>query len=233
MKKLFCVIGLLAIAISAQAQRAGVSKNQPKYDFQPLHFGFLIGFNQINFKAVPKLNLNGIDTLLGVHSANNYGFSLFIISDLRLGHHWNFRFEPGLSYIQRDLIYTLSSKVGETYLSEKKSVESTLVELPLLLKYSSNRVNNHRAYLLGGMKYNIDMSSQKDVEIKDLFRLKKFDYSVEFGVGWDFYFQYFKFSPQIRASYGLNDLLVRDESIYTQSIEKLNSRGIYLTLTFE
>ncbi len=214
----------------AQVRRA---KNQPNYDYQRIHFGFLIGFNQFSFKTEPIANLSETDSILSVNSANSKGFSLMIISDLRLSNHLNLRFEPGLSYLQRDLIYTLDYQVSNQFVEERRSVESTLVELPVLIKFSSNRVNNHRAYLIGGVKYNIDMSSQKDVEVKELFKLKQTDYAVEYGVGWDFYFEYFKFSPQIKASYGFNNLLVPDGSVFTNSIERINNRAVYLNFTFE
>lgn len=233
MRYFIFICSLLLLGFSAQAQRPGITKKQPKYDYQKLHFGFLIGVNQIKFDVTPKLDYNNIDTILSIDADNSKGFSLFVITDLRLGKKWNLRFEPGLSYVQRDLFYRLTSKIGTIYRTDIKSIESTIVEFPVLLKWSSDRVNNHRAYLLGGVKYNIDMSSKSAVDDEELFKLKRYDYGLEFGFGWDFYFQYFKFSPQLRASLGFNNLLIPNSTIYTQSLESIKTRAVYITMTFE
>ena len=56
-------------------------------------------------------------------------------------------------------------------------------------------------------------------------------YEVGFGI--DFYLEYFKFSPELKATFGLVDMLVNDESIYSSSIKKMLTRGFTVTLTFE
>ena len=55
----------------------------------------------------------------------------------------------------------------------------------------------------------------------------------ELGFGLDFYLEYFKFSPQIKISYGLLNLLTNDSTIYTESINKLTTNGWMLSFTFE
>ena len=45
--------------------------------------------------------------------------------------------------------------------------------------------------------------------------------------------EYFKFSPQIKISYGLLNLLTMDETVYTESINNLASSGWMLSFTFE
>ena len=42
----------------------------------------------------------------------------------------------------------------------------------------------------------------------------------EIGVGIDFYLEYFKFSPEFKATFGLLDMLVKEETIYSSSIKK-------------
>ena len=49
----------------------------------------------------------------------------------------------------------------------------------------------------------------------------------------DFYLEYFKFSPQIKLTYGILNLLSEDETIYTKSVEKLTTNAWLLSFTFE
>ena len=51
--------------------------------------------------------------------------------------------------------------------TEKKKVESTLLDFPLYIKYKSERYNNFRSYVLVGIKYSIDIASQKDIVEED------------------------------------------------------------------
>ena len=64
-------------------------------------------------------------------------------------------------------------------------------------------------------------------------KLKKNDLMGEVGFGLDCYLQYFKFSPQIKLSYGILNLLSKDETIYTKSINRLSTNGWMLSFTFE
>ena len=53
------------------------------------------------------------------------------------------------------------------------------------------------------------------------------------GVGFDFYTAYFKFGTEISMSYGLFDVLKRDDTIYTGGIDRLGSKIFQITFTFE
>ena len=110
-----------------------------------------------------------------------------------------------------------------------------MLDFPIHIKYKSARYNNFRAYLIGGIKYSLDIASQDkiDDEGKEIVKLKKNDLMGELGFGLDFYLEYFKFSPQIKISYGILNLLKKDQSVYTQSIKSLNTNGWMLSFTFE
>ena len=198
---------------------------------KPVHFGFLLGINSMDFKITPKAIQ--ADTLFILKSQDQKGFNLGIVSNFRLGRNTDLRFLPTLSFAERDINYTIEI---EGNLEEiKKDVESTFIEFPVNFKFKSNRYNNGRAYVLSGLKYNIDLASQKDIddEGQELIKLKKSDIMYEIGFGVDFYLEYFKFSPELKATFGLVNMLVNDESIYSSSIQKMLTRGFTVTLTFE
>ncbi|HRB39036.1 MAG TPA: PorT family protein, partial [Bacteroidia bacterium] len=89
--------------------------------------------------------------------------------------------------------------------------------------------------VLGGVKYSIDMVSQAKVKAKDkeYVKLQRNDYGYEIGVGCDFYLPMFKFSPEIKMYHGLRNLLVKDDLVYSKSLDGLFSKMFTLSLTFE
>ena len=231
MKKVLSILIVVLIAQNSWAQRHTVPLNLPNYDRKPVHFGFLLGINSMDFKITPRAIQ--ADTLFILKSQEQKGFNLGIVSNFRLGRNSDLRFLPTLSFAERDINYTI--EVDGELEEIKKDIESTFIEFPVNFKFKSNRYNNGRAYILTGLKYNIDLASQKDIddEGQELIKLKKSDLMYEVGLGVDFYLEYFKFSPELKATFGLLDMLVHDESIYSSSIQKMLTRGFTVTLTFE
>ena len=45
-------------------------------------------------------------------------------------------------------------------------MESTLLDFPIYIKYKSERYNNFRSYVLFGIKYSLDIASQKTLLMK-------------------------------------------------------------------
>jgi hypothetical protein len=228
--------------------------NLQKYDYAPYHFGFTLAANQMFFTVKPIENLQNtwfykqsIPDLVGVDSARvrslesreTAGFTIGIVSNLRLGEFIDLRFLPDLSFGERELVYQIQqSQYGEiSDIEVPKKIYSTFVEFPLQIKYKSMRLHNNRAYVLGGIKYTLDLASeakknQDEVDNKHV-KIKKNDLMAELGVGFDFYTTYFKFGVELKMGYGFNDVLVREENIYTDTIDKLYSKMFQLSFTFE
>ena len=59
------------------------------------------------------------------------------------------------------------------------------------------------------------------------------DILYEFGGGIDFYFEYFKFSIQIKSSIGILNVLNSESSIYSELLTKLKTKGLSLSFFFE
>ena len=227
-----CIVVIAAPGISI-AQKHPHIENQPKYDLKPYHFGFLLCINQMDFAVRTNPNFNPKDTLLTIESAPQYGFNIGIVSNLRLGEYTDLRFLPTLSFGERMLDYTI--RKDTTTINDSKKVESTYLDFPLLLKYKSKRLNNARAYIITGLQYSIDLASQAKKKDKnnDLIKLRSNDVMYQFGVGFDFYFDTFKFSTELKMLYGVRDLLLRDNTALTSSIKRLNSKIFQLSFLFE
>ena len=215
-------------------QRIKKPQNLVNYDFKKLHFGFTLGINELNFNVKKNSNTLTNDTLLTLLSNSQKGFNLGIVSNLRIGKFTDLRFIPTLVFGERYLKYGFIDRNGTS--EEKiKKIESTLIDFPIYIKYKSARYNNFRAYVIGGVKYSIDLASQNKIndEGKEIVKLKKNDFMGEIGFGLDFYLEYFKFSPQIKLSHGFLNLISKDETVYTQSINYLSTKGWMISFTFE
>ena len=116
-----------------------------------------------------------------------------------------------------------------------KKIESTLIDFPIYIKYKSARYNNFRTYVVGGIKYSMDIASkdQIDDEGQELVKLNNHDLMIEGGFGIDFYLQYFKFSPQIKLSHGIINILTKDSTLYTETIKNLKTSSWMISFTFE
>ena len=107
-----------------------------------------------------------------------------------------------------------------------------------MLKFSANRLNNIRPYVIGGASYDYNFSSNQDNPNDNSsgeFRMKKQNFMYEMGIGVDLYLPYFVFSPSIRGVFAINNELVKDtdaNSPWTGSVDYFGTRGIFLKLAF-
>ena len=89
--------------------------------------------------------------------------------------------------------------------------------------------------MLGGAFTQLDLAANARARrAEDLVKLQKSDYGVELGMGFNFYFQSFIFSPEIKLSNGLRNVHSRDENLkYSNVIDRINSRMIVISIHLE
>jgi hypothetical protein len=218
---------LLAAPVFAQKDKKK-APNLPAFDEKRLHFGFLIGFNTLDFKVYSTGNPYFADVL---HLKP--GLNIGIVSDLRLNRHFNLRFLPGISFGQRDLYYYTTSD-GHPENNPLK-IKSTFLEFPLVVKFSGKRMQNAKPFITTGVNTRYDLAKNK----QDHLLLRSLDFYAEAGAGFDFYMTYFRFSVELKASVGFANMLnpkgteVPGDEIYTESLDALKSRVFSLTFYFE
>ena len=232
--RLFLKIILLLFVFNfsfSQAKKVRI-ENLQNFDKQKLHFGYYLGLNQYNFKIDYKQNPEYSTQMIA-----ELGLNIGLVGDLRINEYLNLRFEPGLHTNKGSIKFNERSdftKESDTL----RSVKSTYVHLPVLLKFSSKRIDNFRPYILGGISSSFNLSSNQNSpedNKNDVFRLKTFNFYYELGFGIDFYFQYFKFSPSIRGLFSLKNELTPDNdanSPWTGNLDRLRTRGIFMNFTF-
>ena len=217
--------GLTALPAAAQ------TLNLPRYDSKPVHFGFILGINQMDFRVRHATQFPA--SVFNVQSVSQPGFLVGIVSNFRLNDHMDIRHVPTYSAGERLLRFdALDPTTGQRRWIDKK-IESSLVLLPLELKLKTDRIGNHRWYAIGSVNYSLDLASKAKVVDDRLFKLQQQDWGYDIGVGIDLYFEYFKFSPQLRYQFGQGDLRVQDGTNYVASLNGLQSRCTYIVFTFE
>ena len=228
----------------------------PRYDQDLFHFGFVLGVNQslVNIRPIKDLSTHNFDStflpdilplpdsakILSITSSSTPGFVISIVSDMRIGSHFDLRFIPSLSFGDRSLLYSIIvySHNRDSLISVTKKVPSTYVNFPIELKFKSTRYNNFRAYLLTGAQYTLDLASQaKKREQKSsgekIVKFNANDFYAEAGVGFDFYNEWFKFGIELKMMYGLMDVLKMENNIYTNGISSLKSKMFQVSFSFE
>jgi hypothetical protein len=241
----------LLAGLTSTAQRL-LLKNLTTFDDKRIHFGFTLGINTTdldfahykimsdNVRFMTSTNIVDIANQNRIIRADiptlTPGFTVGIVTNLRLAESFDLRFLPGMSFGERKLTYNipiedLNNLENKTYYS----IKSTFLDFPLLLKYKSRKMNNQRPYLIGGGSIRVDISKSGQ---EDLVRLKPFNTYLEAGVGWDSYLQFFRLSTELKFSFGMNNVLDTgpkntQPQVYTEAFTKLTSNVFTLSFHFE
>ena len=237
MKKILLMLLMMGYSLSLSLN----AQNLLYVDERPVHFGFSLGMNLMDLTVTPSMlpcGPNG-EVLQARVSSLLPGFSVGVIGDVRLNRYFNLRLHPTFHFGQRTLSYKLDGADKKDPIAYKTDVVSMPITVPLYVKFNADREWNGRPYLLAGGGVSFDVGRDKERYVLTKF----FDYFVEFGVGCELYFSFFKLSPELKFSIGLNDALMpveqrpelRDESVkfYTNAISRLGTRMITLSFNFE
>ncbi len=237
---------LVSSAIAQHKEESGV--NLPKFYKNKMHFGFSLAYNKTDFRIHTAKNSAFPDTVINdvtyglktIYTKSDPGFAIGIISDFRLHEYLRLRFTPNISFASRSLEYTLQNESRDSTKLYKKSVESTFLIFPLELKLQSKRLDNFGAYVLLGGGYTMDLVSKKKPtssaggnQLDDAVQLKRDDFFYSAGAGIDIYLKYFKLGLEIKTLQGTKNLIQPLNNIFTKSIDKVNSKMVVFSVTFE
>lgn len=193
-------------------------------------WGYYLGFNSLDFKI--DRNMESEPVLV----TKNIGFNVGLIGNFKINNYLDLRLEPGVIFSNRDFDFT---KFGDDEVARIRETRSSYVYIPLVLKFSTKRLNNFKPFVTGGIAFAHNLSSNEDNPSDNSagqFRLTTNNYLYEVGFGIDFYLEYFKFTPTIKGVFGMNDELTRDQdpdSPWTSNIDELTTRGIFINFTFQ
>lgn len=235
--RLLTLIGCLFFLQSGDLTAQNARGNYNFLDFQqkPYYFGITLGFNRANYRVFHSKTFIKNEDVETAESISGPGFNLGIVTNLKIGQYFDFRFLPTLSFAEKRLEFTPGNNPDKPDVPLRRNIESVLVELPFHVRYKSAPYKDMRLFVIAGVKYGFDVASdskarQADSQVK----IAPTDFSGEIGVGIQFFFPYFIFSPELKMSQGLGNTLIFDESLPQSTvIEKVLSRTFTLSLHFE
>ncbi len=239
-RKKITLLPLLALLLlcgnAAVAQKKLSQKNKPDYDFKTVHYGFYLAL------PLTKYNLEhsqeyadqlSFSSHMTVNAKTTPGFYTGLVLNVGLAEYLDARFVPGVGFYGRTIEYANVVQEGGERKDVNVTLSSTVVELPVLLKYKAKRRTNYRMYMVGGVKPGIDLSSRKTDQPGSELRTEKFDLALEYGVGLDIFYPFFKFAPEVRFSHGLLNQHIPDDNIYSSSLQRMTNHNISFILFFE
>lgn len=208
---------------------------QADHDALPYYFGITIGANLARFQTEHHPLFLQQDSILVGEPNNSGGLTLGLLATARISDRFQLRFNPQLMFIERNIFYKLKYPDIDNQTSVVKKVESVIMSFPLQIKFQSDRIGNFRVYTLAGIKGDIDMASNARAKrAEELIKIKGKDWGPEFGIGFNFFFDSFIFSPEIKLSNGMGNIHARDPNLKFSSVfDKIQSRMIIISIHLE
>ena len=227
------IIIILFCASQVEAQKEIFRRNHEDLVY---YFGLTLGYNYSYLHLSKSAQFLQSDTIMSAEAGSSGGIAMGLMATFRLTDHFQFRVNPqliigGSKYID----YTLGkTKPGEAGF-QKQVLPATLVSLPIQIKFNSDRIGNFRTYLLGGIKFDTDLSSNSSARnVDDIIKLKRSDFGFEIGMGFNFYLPFVTISPEIKISNGLSNIHQSDPNLkYSNVLDQILSRMVVFSLHFE
>ena len=236
---------MAAVQMVAQERKV---QNKPYIDLRPMHFGIHVGMNlqDIEFVNMGPQTVTLDDgtvtqqTIVMDADRWNAGFSVGVLADLRFSDHLNLRITPTMHFGAKHLTFhNLTDLDPEGFPHEEtQDMKNTYISFPVDLKFSAQRWNNYRPYLIAGVNPMINLTG-KD---QDFIQLKRMDTFLEVGLGCDLYLPFFKLIPELKFCYSLTNALDRNHAhelvdmnkrAYANAVTSGHSKMIVLTFYFE
>lgn len=241
---LFC---FLCTANGLKAQRWGRG-----IDGKDLNWGFTFQYISAEYKILKandwrkpyfdtETGAYVTDSLNSISSPGTAGFGVGWVMNKKINQNIDLRATPSFVFSDRVIsyayiepgIYNPGNPVAQ------RKVQATMLDIPLSLKIKSDRLIDFRAYMIGGIKYSLDLASKKKTNddlapaVDKLVKNNKSFFSYEAGLGVDIYFEYFKMSPELKVSYSFKDILTHNNTAYATPIDQAKLRHFTFSLFFE
>jgi len=237
LKKYILPFFIMASSFSASAQfkNSKVELYQEDHDEKPYYFGITIGACLARFQTELHPRFLMDDSIYVGEPNNSGGLSLGLLATARISDRFQMRFNPQLMFIERNIYYRLKYPDIDNNTEVTKKVESVIMTFPFQIKFQSDRIGNFRVYTMAGVHADIDMASNARAKrAEELVKIQGYDWGPEFGIGFNFFFESFIFSPEIKISNGLRDIHARDPNLKFSSIfDRIQSRMVVISIHLE
>ena len=239
LSKLYFLTTLLLVLAQCVFAQQTRRQFQGDYDAKAMKFGYFLGLTNSNFKVKFNNYFVNKDNYYSITSPSIFGLKMGGLVNFRINDYFDFRVLPTVAIYSRKIDYkfidtTLPDGDPKRFGETAQSRETAWFEIPLMLKYKSERRRNVRAYVFGGVRYGVE-TNPVNKKKKQQFITKGNDFSIEYGTGIEFFREYFKFAPEITFSHGINNLVdpANNRNTPLAGVAKLNTHSVTLCLLFE
>lgn len=224
------ILPVLALLVYMPVRAQEEKMNNPEHDDKPYYFGITLGFNAAQFRLAQSNYFIENDTIMNITPLWKPGMQLGIMGNLKLSNFVDVRTIPSFMLREKALRFN----VGKDSV-RNNSFESVLFSMPFEFKFKSDRMTNFRFYVCAGGKVDYDFNSNvRSRRADEVVRIKPFDYGYNLGLGFEFYYPNFIFSPEIKVSNGLGNSLKRNADEPTnKAIDRITTRMIIISFHIE
>lgn len=229
----YIVVVFFPLFVQAQFRYYTPAENLQHMDDRKFQWGYYFGLNQLDYHYDLKQITSTEPTLNEIQTKKSIGFNLGLSFNIRLMDHLDLRFEPGLLHNKRSVVFPGVDDRREA----QRSIVSTYIYLPVLLKFSAVRWYNFKPYLVTGGSVCYNLSSIQNINIDTyehkVFPMKQWVGHYEAGIGIDLYTPYFRVSPSVRALFGIFNEMGSHQGNLSENMKGLRTQGVLFCLTFE
>jgi hypothetical protein len=160
------IIGFFLVIIFAQKGLSQeVSRHfQADYEAKSLRFGYFLGLTNTYFNVKFNNYFINKDKYYSITSPPTIGIKMGGLANVRLNDYFDFRVLPTVSIYGRRLEYkyvdtTLPDGDPNQFKENTELRETAWFEIPVELKYKSERRGNVRMYVFAGFRYGLETNS--------------------------------------------------------------------------
>jgi hypothetical protein len=210
------------------------TKFQPDYDNKKVHFGYFLGLANtkynIKFNNSYLADVNN-GKVYAISSPTSTGIKAGGLVNIYINDYLDFRFSPLTVAIY-------SRKLLENDSIAHNQEDKAWFEIPVQLKYKSERRNNSRMFVFAGLKYGFEtnvVNKKNNITKVDNFSTKTSDFAVEYGMGLELFREYFKVTPELHFSHGIKNMINPggNRSSFLSYVDRLKTHSVTLYIVFQ
>lgn len=229
-RKIILSLAFCFCILAAQAQINGKSYNYLDFQKKPYYFGITFGFNNSGYKINHSPNFINNESIYIAEGASGTGLEVHMVTNLKIGEYFDFRFIPGVSLVERTFEFEDSNNA-----ITKAKIESVFADFPFQIRYKSAPYKDKRAFVTAGIKYAYDVqSNSKTQQANSLIKINPHDFQFEIGGGFQIFLPYIIVSPELKFSQGINNILIYNDNLNEARIlDKVLSRVFTFSIHLE
>ncbi len=202
---------------------------QPNYDNKRVHFGYFLGIVNTNYliKYSDK-HLDPNNKYFVITSPTTTGIKAGAVVNYYINDYFDLRFSPlTIAIYGRKLLVNDSLKFDQ--------VDKAWFEIPVYLKYKSERRMNSRMFIFAGLKYGFETNVVNRKGASTSFATKSADISVDYGMGLELFREYFKITPEIHFSHGFRNMVNTGlpASNFLNNVDRMRTHSVSFFIVFQ